>query len=87
MRAVQAGVDIMLYCHDIEKAITAFELLLNEAQRDPFVRARVEASHRRIGELKRRYLKHFTGVSEDEISMRLAALDNRQLVSANFPVG
>jgi beta-N-acetylhexosaminidase len=71
LRAVQAGVDILLYCHAIDKAITAFELLLNEAERDPFVRARVDASHRRIGALKRRCLEGFTGVGENEIVARL----------------
>jgi hypothetical protein len=51
------------------------------------VRARVEASHRRIGELKRRYVKNFTGLAENEIAVRLAELDHRRLISANFAVG
>jgi beta-N-acetylhexosaminidase len=84
MRALQAGVDIMLFCHDSEKALTAFELLVNEAECDPALRAHVEESHRRIGELKRRYLKNFTGVAESEIAARLAELDHRSLLDDNF---
>ena len=87
MRALQAGIDILLYCHDIENAVKAFELLCNEAERDPFVRARIDASHRRISELKRRYLKSFTGVAESEIVARLMELDHRRLVGVNFGDG
>jgi beta-N-acetylhexosaminidase len=84
LRAVQAGVDILLYCHEVEKALQAFEFLCNEVERDPVVRAHVEESHRRISELKRRYLKGFTGVAESEVAMRLEKLDHRRLVSDNF---
>ena len=82
--AVRAGVDVLLFCHEIEKAIEAFETLCNEAERDPAMRARVEASHGRISQLKRRYLKNFTGVAESEITARLAALNHRSLLDENF---
>jgi hypothetical protein len=68
-------------------AIQAFEFLCNEAERDPVVRARVEDSVRRITDLKRRYLKTFTGVAGNEIAARLADLDHRRLVSVNFAIG
>jgi hypothetical protein len=44
------------------------------------VRARIEASNRRIGRLKREYLKLFCGVTEGELENRLRLLDHRRLV-------
>jgi beta-N-acetylhexosaminidase len=82
--AVRAGIDVVLFCHEVEKAIEAFEFLYNEAENDPAVRARVEESHRRVGELKRRYVIDFTAVAEEEIALRLAALNNRCLLDDNF---
>jgi len=82
--AVRAGVDVQLFCHEVDKAIQAFEFLCNEAASDPVMRARVEDSFRRTTELKRRYLKNFTGVAEKEIAARLVELDYRRLVSENF---
>jgi beta-N-acetylhexosaminidase len=82
--AVRAGVDVLLFCHEVEKAIQAFEFLCDEAASDPVVRARVEDSYRRSTELKRRYLKNFTGVAENEIAARLVALDHRRLLTDNF---
>ncbi len=82
--AVRAGVDVLLFCHEVEKAIEAYEFLCAEAASDPLMRARVEDSFRRITELKNRYLKNFTGVAQKEIAARLAELDHRRLVSDNF---
>jgi beta-N-acetylhexosaminidase len=79
--AVRAGVDILLFCHEIDKAAVALEFLCAEAERDPAVRARVEESYRRVTELKRRYLKTFTGVAENEITARLEALNHRKLLN------
>lgn len=78
--AVRAGVDVLLFCHEIAEAAAAFEFLCAEAERDPAVRARVEESCRRVTELKRRYLKRFTGIAENEITARLAALNHRKLL-------
>lgn len=85
--AVRAGVDVLLFCHDIEKALQAFEFLCNEVARDPVVCARVEASYRRITELKQRCLKNFTGMAENQIVARLAEVDHRLLVDVSFGVG
>jgi beta-N-acetylhexosaminidase len=87
VQAVRAGVDVLLFCHELAKAIQAFEFLCDEAERDPLVRARVEDSVRRIIELKRRYLKKFTGVESNEIAARLAELDHRRWLSVNFAIG
>jgi len=84
LRAVQAGVNVLLYCQEMEKALRAFEFLCNEVERQPVVRARVEESYRRITELKRRYLQNFTAVTENEIAARIAELDHRRLVRDNF---
>ena len=86
-QAVRAGVDVLLFCHELTTAIQAFEFLCDEAERDPVVRARVEDSVRRITELKRRYLKQFTGVDGNELAARLAELDHQRWVSVNFAMG
>ncbi len=82
--AVRAGVDVLLFCHDVEKAIEACEFLCAEAASDPIVRARVEDSFRRITELKRRYANDFTGVAENQIAAQLAELNHRRLMQDNF---
>jgi beta-N-acetylhexosaminidase len=78
--AVRAGVDVLLFCHDLANAIRAFEQLCSEAEKDPVVRARIEASNRRIGRLKQEYLTWFSGVTEGELENRLRHLDHRRLV-------
>ena len=78
--SVRAGVDVMLFCHGLPKAIEAFEHLCAEAERDPAVRARVEDSYRRITALKRRFLKAFTGCGPRDIEARLKQLGHRRLV-------
>ena len=80
--AVRAGVDILLFCHEIDKAVAAFEFLCSEADRDAAVRARVEDSYRRVTELKRRYLIRFTGVDENEIAAQLERLNHREWLSS-----
>jgi beta-N-acetylhexosaminidase len=79
--AVRAGVDVLLYCHEIDMAAAAFEFLCAEAERDASVRARIEDSYRRVTELKRRYLKNFTGLAENEITARLESLNHRELLN------
>lgn len=82
--AVRAGVDVLLFCHQVDKAVKAFEFLCAEAANDAVVRARVEDSFRRTTELKRRYVKDFTGVAENQIVARLVELNHGRLVSENF---
>ena len=77
--AARAGVDVLLFCHDLSKAVEAFERLCDEAEKDPALRARVENSYRRISELKGRYLKSFTGVAAG-IGARLKALNHQAIV-------
>jgi beta-N-acetylhexosaminidase len=78
--ALRAGVDVMLFCHDLEKAVDAVESLYSEAEREPALRAQIHASYQRIGALKQRYLKEFTSVAEDELVGRLEKLNHRRLI-------
>jgi beta-N-acetylhexosaminidase len=82
VRAVAAGVDVLLFCHEIHRAIEAFEYLVNETEKDPALRVQVESSHRRICELKGRYLRFFSGVSKSDLAARLMRLDHRRIVDA-----
>ena len=82
--ALRAGVDILLFCHDLEKAIQALEHLVAAIERDPALRTRAEASHRRIGALKQRRLGRFTGVAEKELENRLKDPEHRSVVEAIY---
>lgn len=79
-QAVRAGVDILLCCHDVNRAVRAFEFLCTAADTDPALRARVEESYRRIAKLKQDRLAAFTGVDETEIATQLASLGHQRLV-------
>ena len=79
--AVRAGVDVLLFCHEIDQAVVALEFLCDEADRDATMRARIDESYRRVTELKQRYLTGFTGAAENEIVARLERLNHRQLLS------
>jgi beta-N-acetylhexosaminidase len=77
---VRAGVDVLLYGHELGKAIDAFEFLCVRAEREPALREQVENSYQRIAELKRRSVRVFTGVAKDELPERLARLDHRRII-------
>lgn len=79
--ALSAGVDVMLFCHDLEQATQAVETLCAAAEREPALRANVEASCRRIGALKQRRLRNFTGVPEGEVEIRLEQLAHSRLLA------
>jgi beta-N-acetylhexosaminidase len=78
--AARAGINVLLFCHELPKAVQALEFLCDEAEKDPLLRAQVENSYRRIIELKRRYLKGFTGVADDKIVARLNEMNHQRLV-------
>jgi beta-N-acetylhexosaminidase len=79
--ALGAGVDVLLFCHDLARAVEALEFLHAEGERSPALRARVQAGHRRITELKRRCLKLFSGAAENELADRLTSLDHRSIAA------
>jgi len=78
--AVRAGIDVILYCHDLSRAACAYEYLVAETEREPALRARVEESYRRITQLKNSRLRLFTGADETEILARLAPLNHQSIV-------
>ncbi len=77
---VRAGVDVLLYCRPMQSVLPAFEFLCSETEKDPAFYNRVENSYRRISTLKRRYLKSFSGVPENEVVGRLSRLDHQRTV-------
>lgn len=79
--AFRAGVDILLYGGNLEKAVEAFECVYTEAERSPALRTTLEIGHERILELKRRHLKSFDGAAGNEIEARLARLGHGSLVA------
>jgi beta-N-acetylhexosaminidase len=77
---VRAGIDVMLFCHDLQRAIHPFEFLCSEFEKDATVRARVEKSYKRITKLKQVFLKRFTGVKAGALAKRLACLNHQRIV-------
>lgn len=59
LAAVEAGADVLLFCHEIERALEAFDRLVDRAENDPGFESRVRESAARIANLKRRSLKAF----------------------------
>jgi len=87
---VRAGVDVLLYCHQLPRSMHVFEFLCNKAKIDSAIRDRIENSYRRILQLKRRYLESFTGVSREEVVESLSQLNHKLIVAQiygneNFP--
>ena len=79
--SIRAGVDMLLFGHELSRAVQACEFLCAETEKDAALRARADESCARIARLKRRSLKSFTGVTEKEIVERLANLDHGRMVA------
>jgi beta-N-acetylhexosaminidase len=77
---VRAGIDVMLFCHDLSRTIQAFEFLCSKFEKDATVRARVEESYNRITKLKQGFLKGFTGTKADQLTKRLSLLNHQRIV-------
>ena len=78
--AVRAGIDMLLYCQDLTKAIAVSELLCREARRDSHLRAEINESCGRITKLKMRCLNEQRGMAESQVVERLPALNHRKLI-------
>ena len=78
--SVRAGIDVILYGHELNQAVRAFEFLYAEAERFPAVRAQVESSFRRITRLKEKYLNKFIGVEPKEVVAQLIRLDHQRII-------
>ena len=76
----RGGVDVLLYGHELDKTLTAFEFLVSEAARDAGLARQVEDSFHRIANLKGRFLKTFTGITDETVSPRLVRLGHQRLI-------
>ncbi|MGH7832681.1 MAG: beta-N-acetylhexosaminidase [Candidatus Binatia bacterium] len=79
--AVDAGVDVLMFCHHAENAARAFEFLCRKAEREERSRVRIEESSVRIARLKWSYLKSFTGTSGEQFR-KSADLENHKKLAA-----
>jgi beta-N-acetylhexosaminidase len=77
---VRAGIDVMLFCHELPGAIRAFDFICSEFEKYATVRSQVENSYSRIVKLKQGFLKGFTGIKADELEKRLARMNHQQIV-------
>ena len=77
---VRAGIDVMLFCHELPRAIDAFESLCSEVEKDATIRSQVENSYKRIIRLKQTCLTKFTGIRADELEKRLARMNHQGIV-------
>jgi beta-N-acetylhexosaminidase len=80
--AVDAGVDILMFCHHVENAARAFEFLCRKAEREERSRMRIEQSYARITRLKRSYLKSFTGISGERFKKSVDLEKHKKLAAA-----
>ena len=76
---VNAGVDVLLFCHDKESAVRAFDFLYQQAEKNAQTKARIEESYQRIKRLKQRYLKSFKGMGEDPLTERIGITSHQKL--------
>jgi len=77
---VRAGIDVMLFCHELPRAIHAFDFLCLEFEKDAAVRSQVENSYNRITKLKQGFLKGFNGIKADQLEKRLARINHQRIV-------
>ena len=78
-RAVHAGVDVLLFCHQRESAVEALDFLYQQAEKNAQTKARIEESYQRIKRLKQRYLKSFKGMGEDPLTERIGITSHQKL--------
>jgi beta-N-acetylhexosaminidase len=80
MLCVRAGIDVMLFCHELPRAIHAFDFLCSEFEKDARVRSQVENSYNRIKKLKQGRLTKFTGTKTDRLEKRLTRMNHQGIV-------
>lgn len=86
-RAVDAGVDVLLFCHDKESAVQAFDFLYQQAENNAQTKARIDVSYQRIQKLKQRYLKSVTGLSEDLLTDHIGIARHQRLAEEIIKAG
>jgi beta-N-acetylhexosaminidase len=78
--SLRAGVDVLLYCHDLSKATAIFNLFCREGKRDKQMRDRIDESYARITKLKMRCLRQPRGLTDRERLEKLIAFDHKKLI-------
>jgi beta-N-acetylhexosaminidase len=77
--ALLAGIDVLLFCHQAEQAVTVFDFLCRETEEKEPTRERVEGSYQRIKRLKERYLRSFTGVGGDLLTEHVGISSHQKI--------
>jgi beta-glucosidase-like glycosyl hydrolase len=75
--ALRGGVDVLLFCHELVRAVEVFEALYELAENDPALRAKIDASYGRITALKQRFLVGFSGLPGAESLARLKGMHHQ----------
>jgi beta-N-acetylhexosaminidase len=79
--SVRAGVDVLLYCHDLSKATAMFNMFCREGKRDKQLRGRIDESYARISKLKRRCLRQPRSLTDKKLLEKLIAFDHKKLIN------
>lgn len=80
VRSVEAGVDILLFCHGKDAPAQAFEALCHEAEKSPAIRARVDESCARIQRLKKLDVRSLRQASGAGLRERIGPAGHRRIV-------
>jgi len=86
-RAVHAGVDVLLFCHDKESAVRAFDFLYQKSEKDAKLEERIEVSYQKIKRLKQRYLESFKGMGEDLLTEHVGITSHQKLAEEIIKAG
>jgi beta-N-acetylhexosaminidase len=78
--SVGAGVDVLMFCHQQEAAVRAFEFLHREAEKNKEIRTRMNESDQRIRRLKERFLKSPAGVCEEDLNNRIGLPEHHKII-------
>jgi beta-N-acetylhexosaminidase len=78
--SLHAGVDVLLYCHDLSKATAMFDLFCREGKRDKQMRDRIDESYARISKLKMRCLRQTRSLTDKELLEKLIAFGHNKLI-------
>lgn len=87
IRAFQAGADIILICKDRDRAVTAMEALQTAVQNGTISEARVDASLRRIAQVKARFLHPYKPADPSTAHMIVGSRTHRALLGQLLDAG
>lgn len=84
VRSVEAGVDILVFCHGKEGPAQAFDVLCREAEKSPAIRARVDESCGRIERLKKLDFTSLRQASGARLGERIGPAGHRRIVETIY---